>query len=147
MFVVRMQTFWDLICYLCMNLYIYIYIYHIASGGKNRNMLYPCRYLLLQHSRHAASNLHKENMAVHDTSVLAVFQRFMAEIYNLNIFLQTGSPLLFKAKLLPPHISQHNWQQRQKYTRAKGKTAPKKYNVAPDITRRGTTNAPIVMMI
>src|SRR4029434_5375095 len=27
--------------------------------------------------------------------------------------------------------------QRRKYTRAKGKTAPKKYNFAPDMTRRG----------
>ena len=34
--------------------------------------------------------------------------------------------------------------QRRKYTRAKGKTAPKKYNFAPDITRRGAKNAPII---
>jgi len=34
--------------------------------------------------------------------------------------------------------------QRQKYTRAKGKTAPKQYNVAPHITRRGAQNAPII---
>jgi len=37
--------------------------------------------------------------------------------------------------------------QHRKYTRAKGKTAPKKYNVAPDITRRGATNAPIISII
>ena len=34
--------------------------------------------------------------------------------------------------------------QRRKYTRAKGKTAPKKYNFAPAITRRGAKNAPII---
>ena len=34
--------------------------------------------------------------------------------------------------------------QRRKYTRAKGKTAPKKYNFAPDMTRRGAKNAPII---
>ena len=34
--------------------------------------------------------------------------------------------------------------QRRKYTRAKGKTAPKKYNFAPDITKRGAKNAPII---
>jgi len=31
--------------------------------------------------------------------------------------------------------------------RAKGKTAPKKYNVAPDITRRGATDTPIISII
>jgi len=38
--------------------------------------------------------------------------------------------------LLPPaYINSCTW--RRTHTRAKGKTAPKKYNVAPDITRRG----------
>jgi len=31
-------------------------------------------------------------------------------------------------------------KQRQKYTKTKGKTAPEKYNVVPDITRRGAKN-------
>jgi len=35
---------------------------------------------------------------------------------------------------------------RQKYTRAKGKAAPKKYNVAPDVTRRGN-KCPIVKIM
>jgi len=34
--------------------------------------------------------------------------------------------------------------QLRKYTRGKGKTAPEKYNFAPDITRRWATNAPII---
>jgi len=34
----------------------------------------------------------------------------------------------------------HTFKQRRKYSRAEGKTAPKKCNVAPDVTRRGTTN-------
>lgn len=34
------------------------------------------------------------------------------------------------------HVNQH-----RKYTRAKGKNAPKKYIFAPDITRRGAKNA------
>jgi len=40
--------------------------------------------------------------------------------------------------------TQFTSRQRQKYTRAKGKTAPKKYNFAPDITRRGANNTPII---
>jgi len=41
-------------------------------------------------------------------------------------------------------------RQRRKYTRAKGKTASNKYNVAPDITRRGKKmppEFPLIIMI
>jgi len=41
------------------------------------------------------------------------------------------------------HWAQHNTShQRRKYTRAKCKTPTKKYNFAPDITRRGDKNSP-----
>jgi len=33
------------------------------------------------------------------------------------------------------------------HMRAKGKTAPEKYNVAPDITRGGAKNTPVMLII
>jgi len=61
-----------------------------------------------------------------------------------------GQRFLIGKAIAPPHrvcVCVCVCAQRQKHTRAKGKTAPKKYNVAPDITRRGETNAPRISLI
>jgi len=49
---------------------------------------------------------------------------------------------------VPPADTAHNIEtQCWKYTRAKGKTAPKEYHFAPDIMRRGAKNDPRILII
>jgi len=81
-----------------------------------------------------------------------LFLGFLMCFFSLYSFVRTAIPFTQEPQRDKPANAQPYYlygskvgaARRREHMRAKGKTAPMKYNVAPDVARRETTNNPII---